>query len=84
MAWYDEAWDDADDYLSETPDVKEIIFSNDPSIMDSHAQGLFVEAFFNDNNQAYIDLVDYMWDTYEIDFEDAFDWEDFREWYESQ
>lgn len=57
---------------------------NDNSQLDMRAQELFVEAFFNDNQEAYRDLIDYMWDTYEIDFEDAFDWEDFREWYDQQ
>ena len=87
MAWYDDAWDNVDDYfgdISQDPnEVNEILFG-DAQHLDQHAQDLFMEAFFNDNDAAYIDLVDYMWDEYNIDFEDAFDWEDFRDWYDAQ
>jgi hypothetical protein len=83
VAWYNEGWDDGGDYFDstvDTPDVKDILFGNDTQF-DSHAQELFVEAFFNDNDAAYIDLVEYMHDEYGIDFEQEFDWQDFREWY---
>lgn len=85
MTWYDKTWDDWDDFFPDEnqPDVNDILFG-DFSTMDKHAQDLFVEAFFNNNDAAYIDLVEYMHDQYGIDFEDAFDWEDFREWYDSQ
>lgn len=52
--------------------------------VDLHAQQLFTEAVFEKSDEAYRDLIDYMWDEYGIDFEDAFSWEDFREWYGSQ
>ena len=81
MAWYDD-WDS--DWFGETPpDVNDLLFGGD-GIEDPHAQHLFSEAFFNDNSQAYIDLIDYMYDTYGINFEEAFEWEDFKEWYDSQ
>ena len=86
MAWYDEFnWEGADEFLAPpNPDfVNEILFGRD-DIVDMHAQNLFVEAFFNDNPQAYQDLVDYMYEQYNIDFEHEFEWEDFREWYDSQ
>lgn len=82
MAWWDDAWSNVEDFFDdiETPDVNEILFG-DGSMLDQHAQDLFREAFFENNDSAYIELVDYMWDQYNIDFEDAFSWEDFREWY---
>lgn len=88
MAWYDTPDDwEAQDYfgdIHEDPNaINEILFGNDINV-DMHAQDLFREAFFNDNDAAYIDLVEYVWDEYSIDFEDAFDWEDFREWYANQ
>lgn len=85
-AWYDggDSWD-VDDYFGDVtadPDeVYEVLFG-DGSEHDQHAQDLFMEAFFNDNDAAYIDLVEYMWEEHGIDFEDAFDWEDFRAWYD--
>lgn len=88
MAWYDtDSWS-GDDYFEEYADsnpdeVNEILFG-DAMHVDMHAQELFMEAFFNDNDAAYIDLVEYMHDEYDIDFEDAFDWQDFREWYDAQ
>ena len=60
--------------------LNNLLFENDG---DPRAQELFTEAFFNDNDQAYQDLVDYLWDVYGLDFEDAFDWEDFRAWYDA-
>lgn len=51
--------------------------------VDELAMGMFERAMFDDDNQAYQDLVDYLWDEYGIDFEDAFDWEDFRSWYDA-
>jgi hypothetical protein len=57
---------------------------------DEYAQYWFNEYFFNPDlsdsqrEEIYREMVDYMWDEYGIDFEQAFDWEDFREWYDSQ
>lgn len=85
MAWYDD-WSNEEffeDTGVNTPDVNEILFGG-PGIEDTRAQELFVQAFFEDNDKAYVDLVDYMWNEYHMDFEEAFEWEDFREWYDSQ
>jgi hypothetical protein len=85
VAWYDD-FDLGEQWFGEPgppPDVNELLFGG-PGIEDARAQELFSEAFFNDNSQAYIDLIDYMYDTYGIDFEEAFEWEDFREWYSQQ
>lgn len=57
---------------------------------DTTLQGLFDLAMFDPDaspeqrQEAYDNLVDYLWTEYNIDFEDAFDWEDYRTWYESQ
>jgi hypothetical protein len=64
----------------ETPPVNDLLFGGELDV-DHRAQELFMEAFFDNDERAYSDLVDYMWDVYGIDFEDAFSWEDFREWY---
>lgn len=73
-----------DDYLEEPdpPPIGDILFGNE-MVVDHHAQELFTEAFFGGGDEkAYEALVDYIWDEYGIDFEDAFQWEDFREWYD--
>jgi hypothetical protein len=55
---------------------------------DPHAQELFdqfmldPDASEEDKDQAFEELCDYLWGTYGIDFEEMFDWEDFKEWYD--
>jgi hypothetical protein len=84
VAWSDDGWGDGGDfYDDESPDIKDILFG-DAATMDAHAQELFVSAVFDGDDKAYIDLVDYMWTEYNIDFEDVFDWEDFQDWYDAQ
>lgn len=57
---------------------------------DGYLQALFDAAMFDDSyawneRQAVYDaLIDYLQDEYGIYFEDVFDWEDYREWYDSQ
>lgn len=54
---------------------------------DPELQSLFDDAMFNpdltrdERDEAYDMMVDYMWNAYGIDFEDAFDWEGYREYY---
>lgn len=83
MAWYDD--DEFGDYEviepGETPSLDSVLWDNFSG--DDRAQELFHDAFFEDNEKAYQDLIDYLWDVYGIDFEDAFDWEDFRSWYDA-
>lgn len=83
MAWYDEPWDGIDDFFGDPPDVNDILFG-DNSTMDPYAQELMWQAMVDKDDAAYNALVDYMWDKYGLDFEDAWDWQDFAEWYESQ
>lgn len=81
MSWYDEPWNNGQDYFSEDPpNVSEILFRN--TRQDERALQLFTDYMFDDDELAYRELVDYMWDQYGIDFENAFVWEDFRKWYE--
>jgi hypothetical protein len=80
MAQWDDDWGDQSDDM-DTPDVNEILFGRD---YDPEAQSLMMAGIMDGNDNAYRDLVDYMWEMYGIDFEDAFDWDDFREWYEAQ
>lgn len=57
---------------------------------DFYLQDLFDTAMFDpdathaERTEAYDILVDYMWDEYGIDFEETFDWVDYKEWYDSQ
>jgi hypothetical protein len=56
---------------------------------DPYLQHLFDTAMFEENvsveerQAAYEELNQYLWDVYGIDFEDAFDWEDYRAWYDA-
>ena len=83
--WDGGGWDEGSDYYEPMwqRNVNEILFGGE-YVVDMHAQGLFREAFFQNNDAAYLDLLDYMWSEYGIDFEDAFEWADFRDWYKAQ
>ena len=54
---------------------------------DNIGQMLFHEALFDQDltpeqrDVVYDAMVEYMMDNYGIDFDDVFDWENFREWY---
>lgn len=56
---------------------------------DFYLQDLFDAALFDpdatmaEREEAYNRMVEYLWDQYDIDFDEAFDWEDFRAWYEA-
>lgn len=49
---------------------------------DPLAHDMFMSAAFDKDDRAYIDLVEHMWNEYGIDFDEVFDWEDYREYYE--
>jgi len=55
----------------------EILFEEDSPWYDPVASQMFDDAIFNDNEDAYADLVEYMDWMYDIDFEQEFDWADF-------
>jgi hypothetical protein len=57
---------------------------------DGYAHDLFYNAFYNNdismrNRMELMDSMnDYLWQTYGLDFEAVWDWDDFREWYAAQ
>lgn len=84
-SWYGGGWDqDWSDYFNPQPtaNVNEVLFG-DAQHVDQHAQDLFRDAFFHNDSDAYTELQYYLWQQYDIDFEDAFTWEDFRDWYKA-
>lgn len=85
--WFsDDAWWNSNDYMTpsslDSYNVNEVLFGPQ-GVEDQHAQDLFMEAYFENNTRSYVDLIDYMWREYGIDFEQSFSWEDFREWYDA-
>jgi len=77
-------WGGDGDYgaLDDADRLQDVLFIENSGTYDEYAQTLFAEAFFDQNQDSYDALVDYLWEEYGLDFEDAFEWEDFREWYE--
>lgn len=83
--WYDEQYGEYFEPFSAvdaSEKVSELLYGAGYET-DPRALALFEDAVFENDQSAYQDLVDYMWDQYGIDFEEAFSWEDFREWYDS-
>lgn len=89
-----EDWEEDYDVPSEWYDAESILFDNlvngDAGIgSDPYLQDLFDAAMFDpdispeEREEAYQNLVQYLEDEYDLDFEDIFDWEDYREWYDS-
>ena len=57
------------------------------ALNDTHLQDLFDDALFSGQKHLgddYDALKDYLWDEYGIDFAEDFDWDAYREWYDSQ
>ncbi len=56
---------------------------------DDHAKQLFWDVMYNDDisrferEDKFEELKDWYRDEYGIEFDDMWDWEDFREWYDS-
>lgn len=84
MANWDDGWDDGNDYFEQGAPPYEALLFGDADTLDQHAQDLFIDAYIEKNDAAYVELVEYMWDQYGIDFEADYQWEDFREWYDAQ
>lgn len=84
MAWWDDAWDGASDYFEDyypSPDINEVLFGAE-DVMDAYAQDLMWSAVVEKDEDALHTLIDYMWDQYNIDFVEEFDFDDFRDWIE--
>lgn len=89
MAYFDERdvpeeWDNGEFELYSD------LVGGEPEIgLDAELQDLFDAALFDldlspeERADAYDDLIDYLWDEYGIDFDADFDWEGYREWYDS-
>ncbi len=67
----------------------DLLGNDQNSLGDTYLQELFDIAMFDqeatreERNDAYQQLIDYLWNEYSIDFESTFDWEDYRGWYDS-
>lgn len=89
--YYDD--DEQFDYGSLPPDTQrdflyELIGFNE-NARDSEVRSLFWDVMYNDELSigerlsAYDQLVDYLWNEYGMSFGDLWDWESFRQWYET-
>lgn len=89
MGWWDDFEVPSDWYDSESQLWDALTHGTDAG-GDAYLQELFDTAMFDpdvsreERAEAYAELNDYLWDAYGIDFEDTFDWEDYREWYDAQ
>lgn len=89
MAYHPGEW--SDEQAEETLYSFLMQDSGHPELIDDdRAQDLFDTGWFDpdatqvERRDAQEDLVEYLWYEYGIDFDEAFDWIDYREWYESQ
>jgi hypothetical protein len=95
VARYDEFNDDESFDYGSLPEIQQQEFLYDVfgfthDALDSEARELFWDVMYNDElsygqrMDKFEELADYIWDEYGIMFEDVWDWESFREWYDSQ
>lgn len=87
MAWDDE-YDVPDSWSRQEASMFDNLIHGDADIGgDRTLQLLFDVALFQDGFTPYereavmAALEDYLYDEYDIDFDESFDWEAFREWY---
>ncbi len=83
-------WDLPDDWKRVEKDIYRDLVDSNPDIgNDPRLQRLFDRAMFDmdidrdERDDAYFKLKMYLWQKYDIDFEDAYDWEAYREWYDT-
>lgn len=80
MARDEWTWNEDGDYweLEQTATVEDVLFSYnaDPVAQELMWQGIM------DPDHDFSELIEYLRDQYDIDI-DNFDWEDFRDWYET-
>jgi hypothetical protein len=90
------SWDDdyyvPQDWSDAEAQIYDRMVSGDAEIgNDQHLQGLYDAAFFDNihgnggpEHDFLVDaLRDYLLDRYDIEFDDVFDWEAWRDWYDS-
>lgn len=92
--WHVASSDDFDyfvpnDWYGAEKDLYDSLVNGDPVLgSDRTLQMLYDVALFDkdirpDEREAIMDeLVDYLWREYGLDFDDAFDWDGYRDWYE--
>lgn len=78
------------DWYGAEKDLYDSLVNGDPILgEDRTLQLLYDVALFDhdirpDERDAAMDaLQEYMWDEYGLDFDDVFDWDGYREWYEN-
>lgn len=90
------SWDDSFDYYvpstwsDEQADLYDSLLGGNGAIAgDQQLQFLYQEALYDmelspmDREIVLEMLEDYLWSEYGIDFDDVFDWDGYREWYEN-
>lgn len=93
MARFSDYDDDFYDYGA-LPEVQQQHFLYDQlgfigPARDAEAHNLFWDLMYNDalsstqREDIHADLRDYLMEEYGIDFDDVWDWEDFRSWYDA-
>lgn len=90
--YFDE--DDSEFDFGTLPEIQQQLYIYDligfkSAPQDTEARSLFWtlmydnELSFDQRQSAYEDLSDYLYDEYGLVFEDVWDWEDFRSWYDN-
>lgn len=79
-----------DDWYGAEKDLYDSLVDGDPELGNDHTlQLLFDVALFDsdirpEEREGAMDvLIEYLWDEYGLDFDEIFDWEGYRDWYET-
>lgn len=79
-----------DNWLPLEIEIFENVTEGIPAMLENpYVQGLYHDAMFNREisgdmrDEAYNELTQFVHDQYDMDFADEFDWDEWREWYES-
>lgn len=91
---YDDYDDDESFDFGSLPEIQQQEFlygliGFDSNAQDSEVHNLFWDLMYNDDltraerEEIHEQLRDYLYDEYGLDFDDIWDWDDFREWYDS-
>lgn len=86
MAWWDEYDNLENSELGpwDPPEWQNIVLWDDSGSWDRQAADLFWAAYVDERPDALDELRSYMYDEYNIEWDEVFDWVDFREWYSAQ
>ena len=79
-----------EDWYGPEADLFDDLINGDPVLGDDHKlQLLYDLALFDsdirpeERDAVYETLQEYLWEEYGIDFDDEFDWDGYRDWYET-